>query len=594
MSDLLRPGHLFAELRRRRVLRVAAVYGAVAWLVIQISATAFPHLALPPWSVTLVIVLLLVGFPIAVVLGWAFDITPDGVQRTQPLGADARRGSGSRLARAVAPVLVIVAAGVFGGYLHLQRTDEGRGDAAQPSIAVLPFVNMSGDVENEYFSDGLTEELLNLLAQVSDLRVAARTSAFAFKNVNDDVGEIGRRLNVDWVLEGSVRRGGDRLRVTAQLIRVSNGYHEWSDAFDGAQTREIFDIQDSIARAIVAHLVPRVAGRPLAVHGGTSDVAAYDEYLKGRYAFWRGSTEPNLRSAIRHYEAALARDSSYALAWAGLSDALMLLGGQHAPPRDVFPQSKRAALRALALDDQLAEGYVALASINWFYEWDWGAAERNYRRSFSVNRAVYTRCICYVWYLAVIGDMEAAVREGERARSLDPVAHLPMTTLAQMYFLAGRTEEARAMLRELEQAGSTSALIPRLDAWIAWDQGRTADALALMERFRNADDPRALAETTYMLAGSGRDRDARDVASRLEQLAQQRYTPPEYLAVAFAAIGRDEDAAAWIERAYEQRSNLGMFSAYPVSRALAHLPAYHSVMRRVGIPASGPAVALAH
>jgi adenylate cyclase len=595
------PIAFFLELRRRRVLRVAALYAAMAWLIIQIVATAFPHLSLPSWAITLVIVLLLIAFPFVVMLGWAYDLTPDGVRRAEAApgaGSAHRRGP---LARYGTRVLVLAGALLLGGYLHVARGG-GAGSPANvaavgeeaPSIAVLPFVNMSADPENEYFSDGLTEELLNVLAQVEGLRVAARTSAFAFKNVAADVTEIGERLNVEWVLEGSVRKAGERLRVTAQLIHASNGYHAWSDTFESERTADIFSIQDSISRAILAKLLPRVTRMRLALHGGTRDIRAYEEYLKGRYAFWQGTAEADLRRAIRHYEAAVERDPGFALAWAGLSDANMLLGGQHASPQEAFPRAKAAAQRALELDDQLAEGYVALASINWFYDWDWAAAERNYRRSFSVNRVVYTRCICYVLYLAALGDVDAAVREGERARALDPLSHLPMTTLAQMYFRAGRMEDARALLGTLEQAGSTSSVVPRLHAWLAWEEGRRGDALAQLERYAatraapgsqpDGVPPVAVAELAYMHGESGNRAQAAALAAALEGRAVERYVPPEYVAVAHAAAGDLAGAERWLERAYEQRSNLGVFSVQPVARALAALPAYDALLRRIRLP----------
>jgi adenylate cyclase len=626
MSSFLRPFRLLRELRRRRVLKVAAIYAAVAWLVIQIAETSFPYLSLPGWAVTLVIVLALSGFPFALVLSWAYDLTPDGVERTpadermraedrrtRGVGENASMGeerdrapgrSAAATARSRAPVFAAGAVIAMLGsvaYFAGSRAEPEAGDtapAAFRSIAVLPFVNMSAEASNEYFSDGLTEELLNGLAQVDGLRVAARTSAFAFKGVNENVTEIGRRLNVEAVLEGSVRRTGDKLRITAQLINVADGYHLWSETFDDHHREDIFAIQDEIARAIVQKLLPRFAGGDVAaVHGSTSDVQAYDEYLKGRYAFWQGTSENNLRAAIRHYEAAVERDPGYALAWAGLSDAWMLLGGEHARPTDVFPQAKAAALRALELDDQLAEGYVALASISWFYDWDWEAAERNYRRSFSVNRAVYTRCICYVWYLAVLGDYDAAVREGERVRALDPAGHLPLTTLAQMYHLAGRHDDARATLRVLEEAGSSSAVIPRLRAWLAWDAGRREEAVATLERFRDGfaerggfaetAPARAVAELAYMYGQTGRAGEARQLAGALHERAAGRYVPPELVAAAFAAAGDDADAAAWLDRAVEGRSNLGMFSAFPVSRALQHVPRYRAALLRVGVPMRG-------
>jgi adenylate cyclase len=588
---------LIVELSRRRVLRVAGLYAVVAWVIIQIAETAFPYLALPTWTITLVIALLVLGFPVALVLGWAYDITPAGVRRTAP---SAEGPSAPRVAipRRGLAIVIMGAVVVLGGYIYAVKSGDdvppGAAADAFRSIAVLPFVNMSADPENEYFSDGLTEELLNVLAQVEGLRVAARTSAFAFKGTTETVTEIGRRLTVEKVLEGSVRKTGDRLRVTAQLINVADGYHDWSATFDHRQTADVFAIQDSIAYAIVSRLLPSTGNGRVDSHSGTTNIHAYEDFLKGRYAFWQGASELNLRTAIRHYEAAIQADPDYALAYAGLSDAYMLLGGQHAAPHDAFPQARAAALRALELDEQLAEGYVALASINWFYDWDWQAAERNYRRSFSVNRTVYTRCICYSWYLALLGDVEAAVREAERVRAFDPIGHLPVTTAAQMYYLAGRYDDARAMLRVLEESGSTSALIPRLRAWLAWDEGRQGEAVEIMERYRSSVDARggftasappiAIAELAYMRGRTGRLRPAAELAAALQERAATHYVPAEFIAVALTAAGDTGAAAKWIEGAYRQRSNLGMFSVYPIARALRDTPAYHDVLRRIGVP----------
>src|SRR5688572_5442613 len=308
------------------------------------------------------------------------------------------------------------------------------------SIAVMPFLNMSADKENEYFSDGLTEEILNALAQVKGLRVAARTSSFQFKGVSHNITDIGRKLNVETVLEGSVRKAGNKLRVTAQLIDVSDGYHLWSKTYD-RELEDVFAIQNDVSMNIVSSLMPRFsgAGGGTSVKNPTEDVEAYEFYLQGRYQFWQGGTEENLRRAAAFFERAVEKDPQFALAYAGLSDAYMLLGGSgYAPPKAVFPQSKAAAQRALDLNDRLAEGYVALASINWLYDWDWKSADRNYRRSFSVNPLLHTRCVCYVWYLAAVGNLDVAIIEAERARDMDPLARLPRAIVSWMYYFAGR------------------------------------------------------------------------------------------------------------------------------------------------------------
>src|SRR5688572_1827453 len=387
MLDTSRLVSFFRELRRRHVTRVAVAYAVVGFGAMQVATAFFPALHLPAWTVTFVAVLVILGFPIALILAWAFEITPDGVKRADGLAAVEPAGSSESKRFISGASLGFVGLGILLGLVAFglshrlsDRTSPNAVDEpveAVRSIAVLPFVNLSTDAENEPFADGLTEEMLNVLAQVKGLRVPARTSSFAFKNVNHDIREIGQKLNVEAVLEGSVRKSGDRLRITAQLINVADGSHLWSQTYD-RQLADVFAIQEEIAQAILAQLLPRFAratvGNEL-VHPGTKKLEAYEAYLQGRHQFWQQSGEEGLRRAAAFFEVAIEHDPNYAIAHAGLADAYMLLGGSgNVLPRDIFPQSKAAALKALELDDKLAEGYVALASINWLYDWDWAAA----------------------------------------------------------------------------------------------------------------------------------------------------------------------------------------------------------------------------
>lgn len=458
------------------------------------------------------------------------------------------------------------------------------------SLAVLPFENLSADEDDEYFSDGLTEDLLNHLAGVPGLRVAARSSAFSFKNSDADVTEIARQLDVAMVLEGTVRRSGERVRVTARLVNVADGYQVWSRTYDQSAT-DMIEIQDGMARQIVASVLPRVARADedvLRAHATTTDVVAYEEYLKGRYAFWQGSSGSTLREAIRHYENALARDSTYALAWAGLADAWMLMP---AHPMEALPRAREAALRALALDDELPQAYVALASINWFYDWDWDAAAQNYRRSFSVDRVVYTRCICYVWYLAVVGDLDSAEREARRARALDPVSQLPALTLAKVHLLRGDAERLSAMIDTLRTLAADEPTLRYLEVWHLWDSGRQDDAVRLLETGTGAAPTAAvqagsaeIAMRAYMYASTGRVDDARMLAHALRERAANSAVEPHMLAAAFAAAGDEAEASRWIRTAYDERYNLAYFSILPEARPLRALRAYNETLRQVGVP----------
>lgn len=604
------------ELKRRHVVRVAIVYAVIGFGVLEVANNFFPALQLPAWTVTLVAVLVVLGFPIAVVLAWAFEVTPDGVKREAPLAAAPsepvaeRRHLGSRslgfLGVGILVGLVVVGLsyqvidrdGAGDGAEGAARTAAGESAESVRSIAVLPFANLSTDAENEAFSDGLTEELLNALAQVKGLRVPARTSSFAFKNVHHDIREIGQKLNVEVVLEGSVRKADGRLRITAQLVSVEDGSHLWSQIYD-RELADVFAIQEQIAEAIVGQLLPRFArasdGADL-VRPTTDDVDAYQSYLQGRHQFWQQGGEEGLRRAAAFFEVAIEQDPDYAIAWASLSDAYMLLGGSgFVPPHEIFPESKTAALKALELDNRLAEGYVALASINWLYDWDWAAAARNYRLSFSVNPLLHTRCVCYAWYLAVTGSLDAAVLEAERARTMDPLARLPRIIASWMYYLSGRHGDAEEQLAELFAMSAGDASGRRITAWIAWDQGKRDAAIAELEKLRAAGDERGgfaekgspvvVADLATMYARTGRQADAAELLEKLKARASRQYIPPEYIAAIHGALGEYDEALRWLEAAFTNRSNLAQFNVLPLSAPLREDARYKELLGRVGLPA---------
>ncbi|UCC83920.1 MAG: hypothetical protein JSW46_03010, partial [Gemmatimonadota bacterium] len=364
-----------AELKRRQVFRVAIVYAVVAFVIWQAAEIAVPGLTLPDWVLTLVILLTILGFPIALVLAWALEITPEGVRRTEPgrAGPDATPAS-------AAPA---VAEGID-----------------RRSIAVLPFANMSDDPGNEYFSDGMTEEIINALAQLEGLRVAARTSSFAFKGKSPDVREVGAKLNVATALEGSVRKAGNRLRITAQLVSVADGYHLWSERYD-REMEDVFAIQDDIARAIAEKLqVTLVAGvaEPL-VRRPTENVEAYDLYLRGRFFAHQGGEGP--RKGLEYFQRALAGDPEYALAHAGIAEAYSQLGNTGIlRPKEAMPRAREAAIRALELDETLAEAHLSLGWIGWTYDFEWSNAEKYFLRALELNPDLPEAHFKYGFFLA--------------------------------------------------------------------------------------------------------------------------------------------------------------------------------------------------
>jgi TolB-like protein/Flp pilus assembly protein TadD len=401
------------------------MYLVAAWVVIEVSSVVLPELMLPDWSVRMVIVLAAAGFPFALVLAWVFDITPEGVQRTLPEEA----GTAGFPARLPPP---------------------------ERSLAVLPFRNIGGDKESEYFSEGLAEDLLIVLARVRGLRVAARSSSFALRDASSDVRSIGARLNVASVLEGSVRKFGQQLRIAVRLVDTIDGYQRWAQVFD-RQLGDIFDIQDEISRAVFDALDAEVyGGRRPQVTPGTRDVEAYNLYLMGRHQFHK-RTEAALENAIRFFEQAAQRDPDFALPYTGLADAWALLsnsgeGYGRVPVEEAVARAEPMAARALELDPQLAEAHASRGFLDRL-RLDFEASERALRRALEINPAYPLAHVWLALTLSDLGRLREARSEFQSAFATDPLSPIVGTNLGFSHLQFGDHEAAReAFARVLEIA----------------------------------------------------------------------------------------------------------------------------------------------
>ncbi len=427
---------LLAELQRRSVFKVAAAYLVVGWLLIQIAATVAPQMDLPGWAPRFITLLVALGFPVALLLAWAFEMTPEGVKVEAS-------DTGSKRMFLIAAALAALA---LGWYLRAP-SDSGQGASGSTadarSIAVLPFVNMSGDSENEYFSDGISEEILNSLAQMPGLQVAARTSSFSFKGHTKEFPDIARELEVRMVLEGSVRKQGNRVRITAQLIDASKGFHVWSQTYD-RDLKDIFAIQDEIAHAIADELQVKLAAAHDDGKSDTKDLVAYDEYLKGMQ-LWQAREEPNLRAAEALFRSALKRDPDFAKAWAGLALVwLVLPEWTNEPLAPAWAIARDAAEHASALDPSLPEPYAVLGYI----------ALAEFR--VATGRALFARthilapsyATGWQWHgegSIYAGDVVGAVEATRRATQLDPKSAVVRQAHGNALFFAGRDAEALAV-----------------------------------------------------------------------------------------------------------------------------------------------------
>jgi TolB-like protein/Flp pilus assembly protein TadD len=475
------PMAFFAELKRRRVGKVAIAYGAIAWGVTEATSVVLPALGVPDWSVTFVVVFLLVGFPVAMVLAWIFDVGPEGIERTEPLAGEPK-ATHMRLRIAYAAVVLLLMAGL--GYLLYER-GFGRAHAGQAhnSVAVLPFTNLSGDAARDYFSDGMSEELLNLLARVPGLQVASRTSSFAYKGRNVDIREVGRELGVETVLEGSVRQSGDQVRITAQLIDAETGFHLWSETYD-RRLADIFQVQDEIAAAIVTKLRIELAPQEqqIAVRDKppTQNLEAYELYLQGR-AVWKRRGEENLNGAIDLYQRALGLDPGFARAHAALASAYVVLPGYTKVEGDeekLRPLAVASARQALAIDPNIGEAHAVLAQIN-AQRGNLLDAESGFFFAISLEPNEPTPHQWYSLLLAQVGRTGAALEQARRAQELDPTSPVVAANLANVYLMVGDDEQALRFNRLAVDLG-ISKKNSGIEAMVAMRRGQWAEARRLI------------------------------------------------------------------------------------------------------------------
>src|SRR5437763_14903049 len=356
--------NFFAELKRRNVYKVAVAYAVVAWLLVQVATQVFPFLEIPNWVVRLVIALVVIGFPIALVIAWAFEATPEGIKRAEVADAVRERSRGKTWIYIVIIGAVLSIGLFFLGRYSARPATPGQSEAAtgsipQKSIAVLPFVDRSQARDQEDFCDGISEEILDTLAKVEGLRVVARTSSFSFKGKNADVNEIGQKLNVQNVLEGSLRREGNRIRITAQLMNARDGLHIWSETFE-RELQGVFAVQDEITRAIVDALKAKLAIAPAT--RTRQNTEAYDLYLQALYLSNK-TDEESLRQSLNFFERALEVDPNFSRAWTGIAKAWLWLADAYVRPLDAWPKVENAASNALSLDETDADAHC------YFGEW---------------------------------------------------------------------------------------------------------------------------------------------------------------------------------------------------------------------------------
>lgn len=425
-----------------------------------------------------------------------------------------------------------------------------------PSIAILPFINVSSDAENEYFCDGLAEELINSLMKLDRLRIAARTSTFSFKGRETDVRHIGQALNVDTVLEGSVRKAGKKLRVAVQLINVLNGYQIWSERYD-RQLEDIFEIQEEIALAIVDALKVKLLGNEKAVlrKRYTDNVEAYQLYLKGR--LWNRRTADGFKSAIGYFQKAIELDADYAVAYSGLADYHVLLGFYEAlPPHIAGEKAKAFAKKAVELDDSLAESHSSYGATLGAFDWNWSAAREEYKKAIEINPNYLAAYQYYAVNLAVQGRFEEVFEKTRRSQEIDPLLPIINANLAWLYYLAREYEKAE------EQARLTIEIDPTHFSafWVLGvtqaQQQRFDEAITSLQNAvtSSGSRPFVVAELGRVFAEAKRKKEAEKILKEFEEAAKERYISPLNYAKIYLGLGTKVKVFEYLEKGFEERA----------------------------------------
>ena len=580
----MNPKELFGELKRRNVYKVAVAYLVVGWLLIQVATQVFPFLEIPNWMIRLVILLTALGFPIVLIIAWAFELTPEGIKRTESADAARQHSRGG-----VWIVVVVVAAALSLGLFFLGRYTAGNAafrnsQAAtaipQKSIAVLPLINESGDPKDEYFSDGLSEELIAALAQISGLKVIGRSSSFRFKDRKEEPRTIGEKLGVSTLLDGTVRKQGDRVRIVAALVNAADGIQFWTRTFD-RQLKDIFAVQQEIAKAVAESLKVTLLGteeNPSQI--ATNNVEAHNAYLQGHFHLVRRNVE-DFRKAIGYYDQAIELDSQYALAYAERAEAWTILGDLTGQRPTAYPKARSDAEKAVAIAPALAEARAALGFVRFFTEWKFLEGLSELKRAKELSPANPTANDLLARLIVYLGQFDEAERQAREAVELDPLSTVTQGNLARVLFYAGKLDEADAAARksaELQPAGASNH---RWQVLIAAQRGDGEAALREAqlepdEGYRRFE----LAVAQYVVG----DREAAD-AALADLLAKAREGFAYQIAEVYAVGGEKDKAFEWLQISFDDR-DAGMLGLLvdPLLRSLRDDPRYKNLVAKVGLP----------
>jgi len=575
--------NFFAELKRRNVYKVAVAYAIVGWLLVQVATQVFPFFEIPNWTVRLIVLLIVIGFPIALVIAWAFEITPEGLKRTEDVDlAQTRTKSHTWIYVVIVGALLSIGLFMLGRYGFREKRPASNEPSAK-SIAVLPFGNLSRDPDNEYFAAGIQDEIITRLAQISDLKVISCSSTQRYKGRAENLRQVASELGVTNILEGSVQKSNDQVHVNVQLLNALTDSHLWADTFD-RKLDDVFGVESEVAKTIAETLRAKLSGREAATLKArpTENSAAHELYLKGRF-FWNKRDTNDLEKALTCFQQAVKEDPNYALAWSGIADVNVLLplfGG--ANPADAYPKAKEAANKAVALDPDLAEPHAALGLIGCVFDFNFMLSMREFEKAIALNPNYAT---AHHWLgnglLECIGDFDRSIAEMKRALELDPLSIAINGDLGVAYYFAGRYAEGIAQLRKALELDANSYYLHYNLGEILEVSGDLPAAISEYQKAVTLDsDPYPLALLGHAQALSG---DREGALKILQQLAKaSRYVPDYSIGLVYLGFGDKNQAMDWFEKSFAKRQpDMNTIHFDPLLKSLRGDPRFEQLAEKI-------------
>jgi len=589
--------NFFAELRRRNVYKVAVVYAVTTWLLIQAASILVPTFEAPAWVMKVVVMAVVLGFPIALILAWAFELTPEGIKQTEDVEPFDLRSGKALHARHVPKnrtwiYVTVIGVALSVGLFLIGRFTAGNSSIASPiglpekSIAVLPFENATRNTETEYLSDGISEALINSLSELPQLKVIARSTAFRYKGKQIEPQAVGRELKVHTVLMGVVRQLGDKLNVQVDLVDAVTGTQLWGQEYE----RRLVDVL-AVKQALVREVTEKLSLKPTGeqeqrlIQRDTSNPEAYQFYLRGRY-YWNKRTAENVKKAIDQFQQAADKDPNYALAYVGLADCCLLQEDYiGTPASESYPKAKAFAQRALQLNSSLAEAHTSLGYV-YTSLWDWKQAEEEFKRSIKLDPNYSTAPHWYSICLLSLGRIGEAMTEIRHAHELDPLSAVIGTTLTYAWFAQG---DVNASIAQCKEVIDLDPDYPRAHEYLGLGylkQGRYPEAIAELEKAveLSGRERRPLRDLGYGYAISGKRAEALAVLKELEAKYEKKEALAQDFAAVYTGLGEKDQAFAWLEKDFQTRSGLLAWIRWaPPFESLRSDPRCADLLRRMGL-----------